>query len=96
MYPNVLSSLVYRTVKIVSNQALPLCGILFYLCCVFAKEGESLVHYDHVLDVVGCGYQLVVDFAHTPQPLMMAIIKMHYDSAVVYREGYHEQSAIPN
>ena len=28
------------------------------------KEGESLVYFDHVLDVVGRGYRLTVDFAH--------------------------------
>ena len=32
------------------------------LCCVACKEGESLEDFDHVLDVVGCGYQLVVNF----------------------------------
>ena len=28
------------------------------------KEGESLESFDHVLDVVGRSYQLVVNFAH--------------------------------
>ena len=35
---------------------------LFKFVC---KEGESLVYFDHVLDVVECGYRLAVDFAHT-------------------------------
>ena len=28
------------------------------------NEGESLVHFDHVLDVVGRGLKFAVDFAH--------------------------------
>ena len=39
------------------NRALPLHVI------VLAKKGESLVHFDHMLNVVGCGYHFVVDFA---------------------------------
>ena len=34
---------------------------LFKFVC---KEGESLVYFDHVLDVVGHGFRLAVDFAH--------------------------------
>ena len=30
------------------------------------KEGESLEDFDHVLDMVGRGFQLVVDIAHAP------------------------------
>ena len=28
------------------------------------RKGESLVHFDHVLDMVGHDLQFVVDFAH--------------------------------
>ena len=36
-----------------------------YLClCVRSSEGESLVYFDHVLDVVGRGYHFAADFAH--------------------------------
>ena len=38
---------------------------------MLAKERESLVHFDHVLHVVGHGYLSVVDFAHAPHPLML-------------------------
>ena len=40
---------------------------------MLAKQGESLVHFDHVLDVVGRGYQLAVDFAHVPLQLTLAM-----------------------
>ena len=43
---------------------------IFYYC-VLAKQGESLVHFDYVLDMIGCGYQLAVDFAHAPPQLML-------------------------
>ena len=55
---------------------------------MLAKEGESLVHFDHVLDVVGRGYQLVVDFPHAPRPLLLVICAMTL--TVVYGEGYDE------
>ena len=56
---------------------------------MLAKQGESLVHFDHVLDVVGHGYQLVVDFAHAPRPLMLDI---RYDSySCLWREGYYNE-----
>ena len=42
-------------------QALPLVQLFKFAC----KEGESLVYFDHVLDVVVRGYCLAADFAHT-------------------------------
>ena len=47
-----------------------------WYCCVYvlAKQGESLVHFDHMLDMVERGYQLAVDFAHAPRPLLLAIV----------------------
>ena len=39
----------------------PLTHAKYYSVC---KEGESLEDFDHVLYVVGRGYQLVVNFAH--------------------------------
>ena len=43
---------------VASNQALP--GHARKI----KREGESLVHFDHVLDVVGRGLPFAVDFAH--------------------------------
>ena len=48
------------TFVIASNQALPLARKFQFAC----KKGESLVYFDHVLDVVGRGFQLAVGFAH--------------------------------
>ena len=36
----------------------PPCAIFYY--GMLAKQRESLVHFDHVLDVVGLGYQLII------------------------------------
>ena len=36
------------------------CAIVKFAC----KEGESLVYFDHVLYVVGCGYPLTANFVH--------------------------------
>ena len=47
---------------------------LFKFAC---KEGESLVYFDHVLDVVGRGYRLAVDFAHTHALLALRWTRMH-------------------
>ena len=46
----------------------------FYIC-VLAKDlgKESLVCFDHLLDMVGHGQHLVVDFAHVSRPLMLAM-----------------------
>ena len=41
---------------------------LFKLAC---KEGESMVYFDHMLDVVGRGYWLAVDFAHAHMLLVL-------------------------
>ena len=41
------------------------------------RRGESLVCFDHVLDVVECGYRLVVDFAHTHALLALQWICVH-------------------
>ena len=46
-----------------SNQALP--SHARNIISVCNLEGESLEDFDHMLDVVGCGYQLAVSFAHT-------------------------------
>ena len=46
----------------------PLCDI----SCMLVKDGESLGHFDDMLDMVGCGYQLVVEFTHVPQTPMLA------------------------
>ena len=42
-------------------------------CFILCVEGENLVHFDHVLDVVGCDYQLAVNFAHALRRLMLAM-----------------------
>ena len=47
------------------NQALPPCAIVKFAC----KNGESLVYFDHVLDVVGRGYPLTADFAHVNESI---------------------------
>ena len=39
------------------------------------KEGESLVYFDHVLDVVGHVYSLVVNFAHAH--VLLALLWTH-------------------
>ena len=72
--------------SLASNQAL----LLHTTCCTLAKEGESLVHFDHMLDVVGLGYQLVVDFAHA-LPQLMPAMTQHFK----YGEAAHEQWTIP-
>ena len=41
-------------------QALPLSQLFWFV----GKDGESLVHFDHMLDVVGRGLKFAVDFAH--------------------------------
>ena len=41
---------------------------LFKFVC---REGESLVYFDHMLDVFGCGYHLAVDFIHAHALLVM-------------------------
>ena len=51
-----------RGCELASNQTLPSHARNIISAC---KEGESLKDFDHVLDVVGCGYQLAVNFAHT-------------------------------
>ena len=43
-----------------------MCEIFF----LFVTRGESLEDFDHVLDVVGCGSQLVVNFAHILGPAL--------------------------
>ena len=53
---------------------------------MLVKERESLVHFDHVLDVIGRAYQLAVDFAHAPRPLTLAL--------AITRSYMHEQSTI--
>ena len=58
-----------------SNQALPLRAL--NIKCKKLKEGKSLEDFDHVLDMVGCGFQLVIDVAHALRPLMLT-----HDSAV--------------
>ena len=55
---------------------------------MLAKQRESLVYFDHMLDVVERGYQLVVDFAHALWPLLLVICVMTL--TVVYGEGYNE------
>ena len=43
----------------------------FIIACWLSRKRVWYLHFDHVLDVVGCGYQLVVDFAHAPpQPTL--------------------------
>ena len=37
------------------------------------KERESLEDFDHMLDMVGRGIQLVVDIADAPRPLPMTM-----------------------
>ena len=41
------------------------------------KEGESLVYFNHMLDVVGRGYHLVVDFAHAHALLALRWTHVH-------------------
>ena len=47
---------------------------LFKFAC---KEGEGQVYFDHVLDVVGRGYHLVVDFAHAHALLVLRWTLVH-------------------
>ena len=37
------------------------------------KDVESLKDFDHMLDVVGNGYQLVVNFAHIRSPTVHGV-----------------------
>ena len=46
---------------------------LFKFAC---KEGESLVYVNHVLDVVGRGYRLAVNFAHAHVLLALLAIDL--------------------
>ena len=55
--------------SLASNQALPPARNFQFAC----KKGESLVYFDHVLDVVGRGFQLAVDFAYALRLPMLAI-----------------------
>ena len=54
-----ISEFQHMTIVLASNQALP-SRIITYAC----KEEENLEDFDHVLDLVGCGYQLVVTVVH--------------------------------
>ena len=56
---------------------------------MLVQDGESLGHFDDMLDVVGCGYQLAVEFTHVPRTPMLA------DSSGLCRDGYHERSTVP-
>ena len=42
------------------------------------KEGESLEDFDHVLDMVGRGFQLVVVVAHAPRPLTLTMTRQFF------------------
>ena len=56
-------------IHVASNQALPPARNFQFAC----KKGESLVYFDHLLDVVGRGFQLVVDLAYALRLPMLAI-----------------------
>ena len=53
------------SVQVALHQALPLRKL--------KRRGESLVHFDHVLDLVRRGSQFVFDFAYAPQPLTLTL-----------------------
>ena len=54
---------------VASNWALPPAQKFQFAC----KKGESQVYFDHVLDVVGRGFQLAVNFAYALWLLILAI-----------------------
>ena len=61
------------TCILASNQALPPVRYFQFAC----KKGKSLVYFDHVLDVVGRGFQLAVDFAYALRlPICMLAIEL--------------------
>ena len=62
---------------------------LFKLVC---KERESLVYFDHVLDVVGRGYWLAVDFAHAH--LLLVLLWTRVRGRIWPINGNHIQHVI--
>ena len=62
---------------------------LFKFAC---KEGESLVYFDHVLDMVGCGYRLVVSFTHAYTLLALRWTRVRWQNRPL--NGNHIQHVI--
>ena len=54
---------------------------LFKFAC---KEGESLVYFDHVLDVVRRSYHLEVDFAHAYALSALRWTRVHGQNRPLY------------
>ena len=79
-------------------QAVSVCSLItrlfplhnFKFAC---KEGESLVYFDHVLDVVGRGYPLTADFAHVHRSITMPKVHLcgqkHYQSVCTLYMSIH-------